>query len=77
MKKRIVAMLLAVCFVVTLLPTAAFAANDAAVSLTVKVNQGQTLEQAIEQLGNENLSSIETLDLDTADGAMLTIADIN
>ena len=77
MKKRIVAMFLAVCFVVTLLPTAAFAANDAAVSLTVKVNQGQTLEQAIEQLGNENLSSIETLDLDTADGAMLTIADIN
>lgn len=77
MKKRIVAMLLAVCFVVTLLPTAAFAANDAAVSLTVKVNQGQTLKQAIEQLGNENLSSIETLDLDTADGAMLTIADIN
>ena len=77
MKKRIVAILLAVCFVVTLLPTAAFAANDAAVSLTVKVNQGQTLKQAIEQLGNENLSSIETLDLDTADGAMLTIADIN
>lgn len=77
MKKRIVAILLAVCFVVTLLPTAAFAANDAAVSLTVKVNQGQTLKQAIEQLGNENLSSIETLALDTADGAMLTIADIN
>lgn len=28
MKKRIVAMFLAVCFIVTLLPTAAFAANE-------------------------------------------------
>ena len=40
MKKRIVAMFLAVCFIVTLLPTAAFAADDADTLINLLEKEG-------------------------------------
>ena len=70
MKKRIVAMFLAVCFIVTLLPTAAFAAGDADTSdwPTVTVTESGKLAEAVKEMdGWENLTKLKVVTEGTAE----------
>ena len=81
-KMRLLSFVLAVAMMFVILPVSAFAATSAT-ELTVSVskageNDKCALEQAVSELGKtpEELTQVTTLDLDTAEGIMLTIDDV-
>ena len=81
-KLRLLSFVLAVAMMFAILPVSAFAATSAT-ELTVSVSKAGengkcALEQAVSELGKtpEELAQVTTLDLDTADGIMLTIDDV-
>ena len=81
-KLRLLSFVLAVAMMFAILPVSAFAATSAT-ELTVLVSKAGengkcALEQAVSELGksSEELAQVTTLDLDTADGIMLTIDDV-
>ena len=81
-KLRLLSFVLAVAMMFAILPVSAFAATSAT-ELTVSVSKAGengkcALEQAVSELGKtpEELAQVTTLDLDTAEGIMLTIDDV-
>ena len=81
-KLRLLSFVLAVAMMFAILPVSAFAATSAT-ELTVSVSKAGengkcALEQAVSELEKtpEELAQVTTLDLDTADGIMLTIDDV-